>query len=65
MKNIPLTRLAGLLWLLSLVLLVTACVGLRGPRKTEKSSSVVDFLYPQQTEPLITPGVTSGSVCCG
>ena len=57
MKKIPFTRLAGLLWLLSLVLLIKACVGLHGPRKTEKSSSVVDFLYPQQTEPLVTPGV--------
>ncbi|MBI5688665.1 MAG: rhombotarget lipoprotein [Verrucomicrobia bacterium] len=28
-----------------------------GSRKSEKSSSVVDFLYPKQAEPLITPGV--------
>lgn len=28
-----------------------------GPRKSERSSSVVDFLYPQQSEPLITPGI--------
>lgn len=57
MKKIPFTRAAGLLWMLVLALLVTACVGFRGPRKTEKSSSVVEFLYPQQSEPLITPGV--------
>jgi rhombotail lipoprotein len=43
--------------MLVLALLITACVGLRGPRKTEKSSSVVDFLYPQQAEPLVAPGV--------
>ena len=28
-----------------------------GPRKSEKSSSVVDFLYPRQAEPLVTPAV--------
>lgn len=33
-----------------------ALVG-QGPRKSERSSSVVDFLYPRQSEPLITPGV--------
>lgn len=41
------------------VLLLSACAAfnLSGPRKTEKSSSVVDFLYPKQAEPLVTPGV--------
>lgn len=28
-----------------------------GPRKSEQSSSVVDFLYPRQAEPLVSPGV--------
>jgi rhombotail lipoprotein len=38
--------------------LLSACVGYRhGPRKTERSSSVVDYLYPKETEPLITPGI--------
>jgi len=57
MKTNRFPRLSGLLWALVLVLFVTACVGINGPRKTEKSSSVVEFLYPAQAEPLITPGV--------
>jgi len=40
-------------------LLLSACAAFNfgGPRKSEKSSSVVDFLYPKTSEPLITPGV--------
>lgn len=43
----------------ALVWLMTACSSwnLHGPRKTEKSSSVVEFLYPRQTEPLVAPAV--------
>ena len=28
-----------------------------GPRKSEKSSSVIEFLYPKQSEPIVAPGV--------
>lgn len=53
------TRLGFLSALAAFALLFSACAmfDLSGPRKTEKSSSVVDFLYPHQTEPLVTPGV--------
>ncbi|MBM3855345.1 MAG: rhombotarget lipoprotein [Verrucomicrobia bacterium] len=43
--------------LVSLFLAGCAAMVPRGPRKSEKSSSVVEFLYPRQTEPLITPGI--------
>jgi rhombotail lipoprotein len=47
------------LTLFTTVLCLAGCTGFdgRGPRKTERSSSIVDYLYPKQTEPLITPGV--------
>lgn len=35
----------------------TAMSGLYGPRKAERSSSVVGFLYPGKNEPLVIPGV--------
>lgn len=56
MKITAAIRFVGLV---SLVMLISACAlfDLRGPRKTEKSSSVVDYLYPNQNEPIITPGV--------
>lgn len=40
-----------------LVMSITGCSGYFGPSKTERSSSVVGFLYPDQTQPLITPAV--------
>ena len=58
-KNPAIIRCAGLVGLGLLALLFSACAmfDLQGPRKTERSSSVVDYLYPKQTEPVITPGV--------
>lgn len=55
----PVTRFGTLTALAGALLLLSACAmfDMNGPRKTEKSSSVVEFLYPSQTEPLITPGV--------
>jgi rhombotail lipoprotein len=51
-------RLAvGAVAMAALVFLTAGCHGWGGPRKTEKSSSVVDYLYPRQQEPLVTPGV--------
>jgi rhombotail lipoprotein len=47
---------AGLL-LLTFSLVGCAAMLRNSPRKSEKSSSVVDYLYPRLTEPLITPGV--------
>lgn len=54
-KWISRSPLAGLA---ALALLLSSCAFFgAGPRKTEKSSSVVDYLYPKQGEPLIEPGV--------
>lgn len=57
MKTNCFSTLSRLLWVVVIALGVTACVGIRGPRKSERSSSVVDFLYPNQAQPLITPGI--------
>ncbi|HVT73198.1 MAG TPA: rhombotarget lipoprotein [Lacunisphaera sp.] len=57
MKTNRFSMLSRLLWVAVVVLGVTACVGIRGPHKSERSSSVVDFLYPNQEQPLITPGI--------
>ena len=42
----------GLLILLGSALLLSGCFSTRGPRKTERSSSVVNYLYPDQANPL-------------
>jgi rhombotail lipoprotein len=42
----------GLLILLGSALLLSGCYSTRGPRKTERSSSVVNYLYPDQANPL-------------
>lgn len=38
--------------LLGAALLLGGCLSTRGPRKTERSSSVVSYLYPDQANPL-------------
>ena len=49
---------AAVLAVVSVPLLVGCAAMLRdSPRRSERSSSVVDFLYPGQTEPVVTPGV--------
>lgn len=59
MKTTASPRLALLAVAAGLSVALTGCVGfgLHGPRKTEKSSSIVDYLYPKQAEPLIAPAV--------
>lgn len=43
----------------TMALFAAGCAGfgLRSPRKAEKSSSIVEFLYPKATEPLVAPSV--------
>lgn len=41
---------------LGLAILLSSCVH-NGTRRSEKSSSVVGFLYPKESEPLVTPAV--------
>lgn len=51
MKTFP-VRPVALLLVVFAALLVGGCFSTRGPRKTERSSSVVAYLYPNQANPL-------------
>lgn len=59
MKNpLRLPAAAGVVLVVFAVIL-SGCVGygLHGPRKSERSSSVVAYLYPKEAEPLVAPAV--------
>ena len=60
MKRLSSPILAWVTVWVGVSILLSACgtlSGLYGPRKTEKSSSVVSFLYPKESEPLVAPAV--------
>lgn len=57
MKTNNYRRLLGAVVLAAIVGVTAGCHGWGGPRKTERSSSVVDYLYPREAQPLVTPGV--------
>ncbi len=57
MKRFPLPHVIRVLVLIATLAGLTGCGLYFSPRKTERSSSTVNFLYPDQSEPLITPSI--------